>query len=121
MNAQAAQNKKKFDYEDIKRKLIAVGFDSKAVDDAVYYSKLGEHQKFWQASTPWDEEAGEKATVGKSLIMGAGWLVPGVYVGRHWNELGTTGKILNIALDVLSVAIPGSKAGLIGAREVAGT
>ena len=44
--------------------------------------------------------------VKKLLLHGADIAVPGVYVGRHWNELSPQEKTLNIAIDVASILIP---------------
>ena len=121
LDKMAADNKKVFDYDAIKRKLIATGFDEEAVSDAVYYAKLSEPQKYWQGSTPWNEKKGETANVGQSLQMGAEFLIPFVYTGIHWKEMSTGGKIFNLAVDAISVVGAGARSANVAARGVAGT
>lgn len=61
----------------------------------------------WQGLTPWKEEKGQTIKsygIAKAVgVMAAEIIVPGVYLGRHWDELSPHEKAAFIGLDVLSL------------------
>lgn len=75
--------------------------------------KLGSHPENRMARTP--EEAA-RLTV-PILTLAAESIVPGLYVGRHWNEISPAEKALFIGLDVVSL-LPVAYASVKGAKAV---
>lgn len=121
LNQLDADKQAVINYEAEKTKLLEAGFDEKAIDTAIYNSKLNVTQKYWQGMTPWDESQGQKATVKGGLIMSAETLVPGVYQARHWNEMSTGQKVFSITIDAVTTFLPAFKASALAGRAVAGT
>jgi len=52
-----------------------------------------------------EEQAIIKAQWKQLPVTAAEMIVPGVYVARHWTELDTKGKVINIALDAASILL----------------
>ncbi|MDP2729307.1 MAG: hypothetical protein Q8O55_02335, partial [Dehalococcoidales bacterium] len=94
--------------------LKEAGFSSEAIEEAGK-PELSAVKAYWQWATPWDEAAGERASLKGVSIMAAEQLVPGVMVVGRWGELTPTERATYIAIDALSV-LPVAGAAVRGAR-----
>ncbi len=91
------------DYANVKVTLTPEGEKLVAGVKQGYEQKSALIKAVWEDMTPWVEEKGEKATAGGIALMAAELLVPGVYVGRRWNDLSPGERAAFIAIDALSL------------------